>query len=605
MRQFVPFDQVLNALRGVGFSALLKCLVISVLLIQSQSICGQDKAGDRAERFKSRHQFVAPLDLEPLLSGNFGELRGNHFHTGIDLKTEGREGFPVLAATNGKVSRVKMSPWGYGNALYLEGPDGITTVYAHLQAFAPRVQSWAVGKTYAGRTLGVDASPASKDSLFFQAGDTLGWSGNTGGSGGPHLHFEIRDTQSQHPLNPLNGWVVKPDRRAPVIGQLWVEGERGFAGFSSDIDTVNVPNRFRLAVEAFDLLDGASNICGVRVLQATLTQASSVEVIASHGFVLDELDFAVNKDMNAHAFYPVWQAQRDQVHRLHRVVSNRLAIYSTPSTDGWVEGHDTLLLAVKVEDAAGNVQTARWVLRVRDGVEDGWPAKEKLANGAGTRALPQREGSLAATSLATPRVSWPKGTFFEETTVHWVPDEAPFSGTLYPMAEPYRKPVSLSWKVWQEGESVAGFWQTFPGHDIPDSQWVLIQTNESGEVNDVEVADKVGDAIVGSVRRGGNWTLSRDTVAPKVIPYHSGTPLVQNGDAVWFVDDDLSGVEEVELNIDGRWARCVWDPKRSMVTYESSDGIQPVGKACYVKLMAQDASGNQTIWERQMTWPSR
>ena len=173
------------------------------------------------------------------------------------------------------------------------------------------------------------------------------------------------------------------------------------------------------------------------------------------------------------------------------------------------------------------------------------------------------------------------------------------------MAEPYRKPVSLSWKVWQEGESVAGFWQTFPGHDIPDSQWVLIQTNESGEVNDVEVADKVGDAIVGSVRRGGNWTLSRDTVAPKVIPYHSGTPLVQNGDAVWFVDDDLSGVEEVELNIDGRWARCVWDPKRSMVTYESSDGIQPVGKACYVKLMAQDASGNQTIWERQMTWPSR
>lgn len=586
----------------VGFSGFLKCLTISLLFLLSQSICGQVDAGERAERFKSRHHFVAPLSLEPLLSGNFGELRGNHFHTGIDWKTEGREGFPVLAATDGRVSRVKMSPWGYGNALYLEGPDGITTVYAHLQSFAPEVQSWAVGKTYAGRTLGVDASPAPKDSLLFQAGDTLGWSGNSGGSGGPHLHFEIRDTQSQHPLNPLNGWVVKPDRRPPVIGQLWVEGHRGYAGFSNAVDTVNVPNRFRLAVEAFDLLDGASNICGVRVLQSTLTQASSGEVIASHRFVLDELDFAVNKDMNAHAFYPVWQAQRDQVHRLHRVASNRLSIYVTPSSSGWVEGQDLLILEVEAQDAAGNDQRARWVLRVRDGVEDGWLAKENLAEGVGMKALPQREGSLVATSLATPKVSWPKGTFFEETTVHWVPDDAPFSGTLLPVAEPYRKPVSLSWKVWQEGESVAGFWQTIPGDAIPDSHWVLVQSNESGEVEDVEVADMVGDAIVGSVRRGGNWALSRDTVAPKVIPYYSGTPLVQNGDAVWFVDDDLSGVEDVELSIDGRWARCVWDPKRNMVTYKASDGIHPVGQTCQVKLVAKDASGNQTLWDRTLSW---
>ena len=129
------------------------------------------------------------------------------------MKTQGREGLPVLASTDGVLARVKMSPWGYGNALYLEGPDGITTVYAHLQRFAPDVQAWAVARTYKGRSLGLDATPPASAGLTFQAGDTLGWSGNSGGSGGPHLHFEVRDTPSQHPLNPLQGWVTKSDSR--------------------------------------------------------------------------------------------------------------------------------------------------------------------------------------------------------------------------------------------------------------------------------------------------------------------------------------------------------------------------------------------------------
>ena len=88
----------------------------------------------------------------------------------------------VIAATDGQVSRIKMSPWGYGNALYLDGPDGMTTVYAHLQRFAPKVQSWAVERTYAVRSLGLDASPPASAGLHFQAGDTLGWSGNSGGA---------------------------------------------------------------------------------------------------------------------------------------------------------------------------------------------------------------------------------------------------------------------------------------------------------------------------------------------------------------------------------------------------------------------------------------
>ncbi|MDP7435988.1 MAG: M23 family metallopeptidase, partial [Flavobacteriales bacterium] len=246
-------------------------------------------------------------------------MRGNHFHTGVDLKTEGREGFVVIAATDGQVSRVKMSPWGYGNALYLDGPDGVTTVYAHLQRFAPKVQSWAVERTYAVRSLGLDASPPASAGLHFQAGDTLGWSGNSGGSGGPHLHFEIRSTANQHPLNPLDGWLDKVDTRPPLLPVLWVESPAERLRVALPVsDTLVLPGKTRFAIEGYDLLDGASNICGLRTLAAQVTSESG-ETLLTYRASWDELDFAVNKDMNAHAFYPVWSKERDQVHRLHRL----------------------------------------------------------------------------------------------------------------------------------------------------------------------------------------------------------------------------------------------------------------------------------------------
>ena len=258
---------------GAFIGWLMKILSISVLGLFVSMNLGRvySQAAERAADFKANHAWVSPLEISPRLSGNFGELRGNHFHTGVDLKTEGREGLVVLAATSGRVARVKMSPWGYGNALYLEGPDDVTTVYAHLQRFAPRVQQWAVQRTYKTRTLGLDAAPSAGDSLYFEAGDTLGWSGNSGGSGGPHLHFEVRQTSNQHPLNPLDGWLDKSDSRKPVLPKLWAESELGMRSWSWTEDTVRVPLKVRFAVEGYDLLDGASNICGLRTLEATLT----------------------------------------------------------------------------------------------------------------------------------------------------------------------------------------------------------------------------------------------------------------------------------------------------------------------------------------------
>ncbi|MFZ9055624.1 MAG: M23 family metallopeptidase, partial [Flavobacteriales bacterium] len=147
---------------------LLGCTVLGKLH-------GQGLDGPDFQDFGKYSGLMAPLDIPLILAGNFGELRADHFHTGLDFKTQGREGFPVIAAADGVVARVKISPNGYGRAIYLSSPEGLTTVYAHLQRFAPVVEQWALDRQYERQTFAIDEAP--KRAFAFSQGDTIGWSG--------------------------------------------------------------------------------------------------------------------------------------------------------------------------------------------------------------------------------------------------------------------------------------------------------------------------------------------------------------------------------------------------------------------------------------------
>ena len=584
-----------------GFSKILAFSMLALVASMSSEELNAQTL-DRATAFKRQHAWVAPMAITPMLSGNFGELRSNHFHTGVDLKTEGREGLVVLASTSGKVARVKMSPWGYGNALYLEGPDDITTVYAHLQRFAPKVQQWAIQRTYKARSLGLDASPSDADSLHFEAGDTLGWSGNSGGSGGPHLHFEVRRTSNQHPLNPLDGWLDKRDTRLPHLPKLWIESEQGMMSWVWSKDTLRLPTKVRFAVEGYDLLDGASNICGLRTLEATLT-SSEGETLHSFMASWGELDFGVNKDMNAHAFYPVWSTERDQVHRLHRMQTNRLAIYSTPKDDGWVELADGELavLDISASDAVGNITRKRAVLQ----------GSKTLQTKGWTSTTMEWEDSVAWISPATggermfgaAKLRWAKDTFFEATAVAWEMDAAGQGGTLHAPLVPFRKPVEVVWTLPEKVQAWDGGWVVLPGTSLPKDRWLAVQRDTRGEVERAELVEIERDQVSVQLSKAGTWKLERDTVAPKLLPYHSATPLVANGNAVWFVEDALAGIRNVELSLDGEWARLVWNPKRNMVTYEATDAMHARKQPVQAKLIAEDEVGNVQVWEGALVWP--
>uniref|UniRef100_UPI00404A6DFF M23 family metallopeptidase n=1 Tax=Flavobacterium sp. TaxID=239 RepID=UPI00404A6DFF len=167
--------------------------------------------------------FISPLDIPLNLSGTFGELRSNHFHSGIDFKTEYKTGLPVYAVAEGFVSRIKISTFGYGKAIYITHPNGFTSVYGHLEKASPEIEALIKKEQYKEQSFEVELFLGPK-SIPLKQHDLIGFSGNTGGSGGPHLHFEIRDSKTEEIINPFHfgfdQWVS--DTKKPFVNGLLV-----------------------------------------------------------------------------------------------------------------------------------------------------------------------------------------------------------------------------------------------------------------------------------------------------------------------------------------------------------------------------------------------
>lgn len=316
--------------------------------------------------------FRYPLDIPLKLNANFGEMRPNHFHMGLDLFTLRKENLPVLSTAEGWVSKIKIDPNGFGNAIYVSHPNGYTTLYAHMNSFLPQLKQAIEDGQYEKESWKGEVL-FEKNKFPVKKGQFIGYSGNTGASAGPHVHYEIRRTEDDACVNALlfhKVYDVTPpditklaiyDRNKSTYEQFpkSVPLVRSVGGYSvaGAIVTVN-SNKISFAIVATDRITGVPNSNGI--FEAVVYDNEE----AISGFQIDGIDYLQTRYLNAHIDYRVKANGGSYWQHLTPLPGDRLPIYFKKG-DGCIYLEDTLVHQIKiiVKDANGNTSTVQFKLK--------------------------------------------------------------------------------------------------------------------------------------------------------------------------------------------------------------------------------------------------
>ena len=312
-----------------------------------------------------RYRF--PLNFsDPAISGTFGELRSNHFHSGLDVKTGGSTGHKLFAIADGYIYRLKVSPWGFGKAVYLRHPDGKFSVYAHMKGFPEDIENFIYQKQYASKKYEQEIY-LSKNRFPIKKGQLIGYSGNSGSSSGPHLHFEIRDPDERI-LNPQKHYRDRiRDTKKPIIQTIGfeamdagsrVEGEfakkeytpEGGEGAYRIPGIIKMSGRVGLEYHAYDLLDAAGNHCGINYAKLYLDNELIYE------FALDRFSFDEKKYINVHFDYRHWKRKSQKFQKCYVEPGNEFSAYKNMRNRGIIAPKDGKVHSVLLEltDTYGN-----------------------------------------------------------------------------------------------------------------------------------------------------------------------------------------------------------------------------------------------------------
>jgi murein DD-endopeptidase MepM/ murein hydrolase activator NlpD len=302
--------------------------------------------------------FRSPLDVPLILSGSFGELRNNHFHSGIDIKTQQREGLKAYAIAEGTVTRIKVSVWGYGKVIYIAHPNGYTSVYGHVQKFSPKIEAYINALQYEKQAYEVEVFP-DFGALKVEKGEVIAFTGNTGGSSGPHLHFEIRNSASERATNPLlYGYDIK-DTTDPILVSVYAYplSEEGTINQSNDqvklnfskqsdgsflAEKVYASGTIGFGINAFDRQDSGLNQNGLYAVQQLVNGKIYTE------YNLESFSFDETRYINTLIDYKYYAKNRRRIQRLYKTPSNQMSIYKEIFNNGKIDITEGLSYSVEI-----------------------------------------------------------------------------------------------------------------------------------------------------------------------------------------------------------------------------------------------------------------
>lgn len=545
-------------------------------------------------------KYILPMDIKPALSGNFGEIRPNHFHTGLDYKTQGKVGIPVRAVADGYLHRIYVSHRGYGKALYINHPEGITSVYGHLNRFADTINEIALQCHYEKESFWLNYI-FSSDSIKVKKGDVIAYSGNTGSSGGPHLHFEIRDTKTEQPLNPLRYGFDLVDDMRPHLGGVLVSGVKNGGAVNGDsrsyFSTVFYDGAFHIkgksSIQAwgdigvgfygFDYLTGDWSKCGVYKAELFVDG----EMIYTHE--LDTLSFNTLRHLNAFIDYKYKKEKYRTVQKCYvDKPNNGLNIYRNLMNKGIISIDEPRNYKVKLNlyDANGNLSKIAFTIK-------GTPQEVK------TKEI----------SDEVVRFIWNKKNVYNDSGIVFeIPDSALYDD-IYFECERVKMAGFLSdiFHV-HNGNAALNDYCTLkikPVGEVEDSsQVVIVEVNSKGRIISYCNSKLTEEGFYETkVRSFGRYALAVDSVFPHIKSLDlNGKFNIKKYKNIQFKIYDRSGISRIDGYIDGKWVLFDYEAKKNLLihTFDESRIKRDIEHSLVLEI--EDGAGNISKFEKRFVW---
>ena len=553
-----------NKINGLALAALMCCPSVA----QAQE--------------KPANPFVSPFDFPLLLSGNFGELRANHFHGGVDFKTQGVVGKPIRCIADGYISRVTVTPGGYGQAVYITHDNGYTSVHGHLHRFMAEVQQVVEAYQYEHETFAVDLK-FEADRFPLKQGEVFALAGNEGYSFGPHLHMEIRKTDTEEYIDPLQFYTdLLKDTTAPRATHVMLYPQAGkgvvngspkkkVLALNGQQGTVTAWGRIAAGIKAYDYMDGTSNNYGVRSVTLLV---DSVEVFRStvDGFLPDE-----NRMINAWTDYEEYATRNSWFMRSQILPGNTWRMLQADDEGGVVTINEErpYRFCYVLEDLYGNRRTYRFVVQGKE------QAIEPLHKGK--HFLKWNQGNV----IQQPGMELviPKGMLYEDVDLNCrvIADSLDISFDY----QLHDKPVPL-----HGGCPLVIGVRNYP---VADMSKYYVARKYKGRKSSAGGSFKEGYMHT-SIRELGTYSVEVDTVAPRVIPLNK--PQWKTGNIQFKIRDAETGIKDYKVLVDGKFVLFKFASKNATLSCMHPSRIKR-GVKHRMEVVVTDYCGNVTREEYQ------
>ena len=528
---------------------LIFILLISSSLISQNNLLKQEKTN--------------PLDIPIILSGTYGELRSNHFHSGIDIKTKGIQGLNVYSYASGYVSRIKVSHGGYGKALYIKHPDGNTTVYAHLKKFSSKIEEIVKSKQYKRESYEIEFFPKENEISVLE-NEIIAFSGNTGGTTGPHLHFEVRD-KNQIPINPLiNSSIYIEDDRAPFFKKLFYKSYDSNNVFDSQTelkinkitrslyvsDTLKSSGKIGIGIVAFDKHNRANNSNGIFKIITSLNNQNLLKIL------FDSISFDKTKHINTFIDYSFFKNHKIRIQKLFIEENNPLDLYSSNINNGFItiKNKEFYKYEVNIYDANGN--KSKLVVPIL-GVKTNKPLKLVNNHVELTYIERNKKYELEFNSV---RVSILEETFYNNLLL-----EAKFENDILSIDKdtiPLLKPITI-------------YFNTDRYNDSIKNQLYIAKLSDNKKMTSYNYTTDFSNGKKSSTKSLGRYTLGVDTINPAISPigFKENDWISNFSNLKIKVNDVGSGIRSYNGWINNKWILFELNTKKGILVYDFDDNV--------------------------------